>query len=312
MALSTGSEVSLPLVGDWAKLSGKQIPELPKNFEGDFLTMYNKSIIIGGRKRNTYTSKCFELFHGTWKKHSTLNKERPGATVVTTDMGIFAFGGKFGRSKDYEYLPNESTSWKVGKSEIPFRIINDRCYAISIPSDEHIWLIGASSNYSMRLILKFNINTHTFQELHIATNEPRIHKRCIIIPGTKKILITGDIKSSIYKAYKTTEILDTENETISEGPSLNIARGNHGIGIVTIKGENKLVVFGGYGKERTNLNGGELYNTQIGKWETVDIKMREGKYNFGFISFKLGDVIKSSKKIIQNFHRKRSPNYIYK
>ena len=284
MALSTGSEVSLPLVGDWAKHSEKQIPELPKGFEGDFLTMHKKSILIGGRIRNTYTSKCFELFHGTWKKHSTLNKERPGATVVTTDMGIFAFGGKFGRSKDYEYLPNESTSWKVGKSEIPFRIINDRCYAISIPSDEHIWLIGASSNHSMRLILKFNINTHTFQELHIATNKARIHKRCIIIPGTKKILITGDIKSSIYKAYKTTEILDTENETISEGPSLNIARGNHGIGVVTIDGKDRIAVFGGRTDNGLLLDSVEVYNTKTEKWTLSNLRLKKADVFHGNVS----------------------------
>ena len=53
MALSTGSEVSLLLVGDWAKHSEKQFPELPQDFEGGFLTMHNKSILIGGRRGNT-------------------------------------------------------------------------------------------------------------------------------------------------------------------------------------------------------------------------------------------------------------------
>ena len=284
MALSTGSEVSLPLVGDWAKLSGKQIPELPKNFEGDFLTMNNKSIIIGGRKRNTYTSKCFELFHGTWKKHSTLNKERPGATVVTTDMGIFAFGGKFGRSKDYEYLPNESTSWKVGKSEIPFRIINDRCYAISIPSDEHIWLIGASNHRNMRSILRFDILTHTFQELEMRTKEIRPLKSCILIPGTKKILITGDISYQFHKASKTTEILDTENEIISDGPSLNVARGNHGIGVVTIDGKDRIAVFGGRTDNGVLLDSVEVYNTKTEKWTLSNLRLKKADVFHGNVS----------------------------
>ena len=158
-----------------------------------------------------------------------------------------------------------------------------------------------------------NVNDHTFRELPFQLNVGRVALRSSLIPNTNKVMVTGgNTMNGSLEILEFTEIIDTEDGSVTIANPMNCKRSSHGMGIVTIKGENKLVVFGGYGKERTNLNGGELYNTQIGKWETVDIKMREGKYNFGFISFKLGDVIKSSKKIIQNFHRKRSPNYIYK
>ena len=62
------------------------------------------------------------------------------------------------------------------------------------------------------------------------------------------------------------------------------------MGVVTINGEERLAVFGG-SDGRTWLDSVELYNSQTGKWETTDIKLKEGKSNFGFLSVKLADVI---------------------
>ena len=279
IALST-NEVSL--VGDWSKDSRTQIPKLPEDLEGSFLTMHNKSLIVGGRSKDTNKFYCLELDHGTWMKHSTLNEDRSKASVVTADMGTFVFGGKAARRMDYEYLPNGSTSWKVGKSRIPLRVNNEFCCAITIPLDEHIWLIGASSYHCIRLILKFNINTHTFQELDIATEH--FCKRCIAIPGTKKILITGDTVTSFNKKATATEILDTENETISNGPFLKIARANYGIGIITIDSEDRIAVFGGKTDNGVLLDSVEVYNTKIEKWTLTNMRLKKADVFHGNVS----------------------------
>ena len=71
---------------------------------------------------------------------------------------------------------------------------------------------------------------------------------------------------------------------------MNSKRHAHGIGVLTIKGEERLVAFGGNGWYDV-LDSVELYNHRTGRWKTSDIKMKETRSNFGFLNLKLSDVI---------------------
>ena len=71
---------------------------------------------------------------------------------------------------------------------------------------------------------------------------------------------------------------------------MNSKRDGHGMGVITINGENKLVVFGGY-DGRNELDSVELYNTQTEKWEMADLKLSEAKFIFSFLTVKLGDIL---------------------
>ena len=62
------------------------------------------------------------------------------------------------------------------------------------------------------------------------------------------------------------------------------------MGVVTINGENKLAVFGGY-DGRTQLDSVEVYKTKTEKWEMTDLKLSEAKFGFGFLAIKLGDIL---------------------
>ena len=62
------------------------------------------------------------------------------------------------------------------------------------------------------------------------------------------------------------------------------------MGVVTINGENKLAVFGGY-DGRTQLDSVEVYKTKTEKWEMTDLELSEAKYYFGFLTIKLGDIL---------------------
>ena len=62
------------------------------------------------------------------------------------------------------------------------------------------------------------------------------------------------------------------------------------MGVVTINGEDRLAVFGGYGGVNF-LDSVELYNTQMEKWEMTDFKLRKAKSSFSFLTVKLGDII---------------------
>ena len=87
-----------------------------------------------------------------------------------------------------------------------------------------------------------------------------------------------------------TEILDTEGGSVTMASPMNSKRAAHGIGIITVNGEDRLAVVGG-SDGRTQLDSVELYNTQTEKWEMTDFKLSEAKFGFGFLPIKLGDIV---------------------
>ena len=64
----------------------------------------------------------------------------------------------------------------------------------------------------------------------------------------------------------------------------------HGMGVVTINGEDRLAVFGGY-DGGTTLDSVELYNSETEKWEISDLKLNKARSGFSCLTVKLGDII---------------------
>ena len=87
------------------------------------------------------------------------------------------------------------------------------------------------------------------------------------------------------------EIIDTKDGNITMASPMNIGRAGHGMDVVTINGEDKLVVFGGV-DESASVTGTdvELYNTETEKWEASSLKMKKGKSDFAYLSLKLSDI----------------------
>ena len=71
---------------------------------------------------------------------------------------------------------------------------------------------------------------------------------------------------------------------------MNSKRYGHGMGVVTINGEDRLAVFGG-DDGRNELDSVELYNTETEKWEMTDFKLSEAKSGFSFLTVNLGDLL---------------------
>ena len=111
--------------------------------------------------------------------------------------------------------------------------------------------------------------------------------RCAFIPNTNKIMITG---GHDYSCLDSTEILDTEDGSVTIERPMNFKRVGHGMGVITINGDERIAVFGGY-DGRNELDSVELYNTQTEIWETADFKLREARSSFGFLKIQLGDII---------------------
>ena len=260
-----------------------RLPNLPKGIDASSMVLHNGTILLCGGTNNEI--KCLQLDRGTWKEHSTFNQQRLLHSTVTTKSATFVFGGIHSKTT-YEYLQKDSTSWLMGKNEIPKRF-EDGC-AIAVKSEKEIWLIGGNKNE--KRILSFNVNDHTFQELPIQLNVERDSYRCAFIPKTNKIFVTGGF--DITGPLDSTEIIDTENGsvTITTIP-MNCKRFGHGIGIVTINEEDQLAIFGGMHDWLDPYDSVEFYNTEEEKWEKMDIKLNEPKYYFGFLTIKLSDII---------------------
>ena len=268
-----GSHVEV-MTGD---LRLKQIPNVPKEIQIPSMVLYEGDILRCGGARNR--QKCLQLNHGMWKEHSTLNQERYGHSAVTTQTAIFLFGGYSSR-KTYEYLPKGSSTWLMGKTEIPGGF-SYGC-SIAVKADQEIWLIGGLK--TEKRVLSFNVKDHTFEELPFQLNVPGYRHRCAFIPNTNKIMITYDFLDF-------TEILDTENRSVTLASFVNSKRYDNGMGVLTIKGEDRLAVFGGQNARNEYLDCAEIYNSRTKKWETTDIKLNERKSFFSCLTVKLSDII---------------------
>ena len=155
----------------------------------------------------------------------------------------------------------------------------------AVKSGQEIWLIGGHG--TPKRILRFNIESHTFQVLPFQLNVGRYGHRCAFIPNTNKIMITGGGNDDFLDS---TEIIDTEHGSVTMASPMNSKRVHHGMGVVIINGENKLVVFGGY-DGRNKLDSVELYNTETEKWETSDLKLTEARSGFSCLTVKFRDII---------------------
>ena len=259
----------------------KQVPNPPRKIAKPSMVIHSGALLLCGGSATL--QKCLQLDHGTWKAHSTLNQNRYEHSAVATKTATFLFGGIYS-SRTYEYLPNDSITWLMGKTEIPGGFLSG--YAIAVKSDQEIWLIGGLG--SVKRILSFNVKDHKFIELPFQLNVGMIGNICAFIPNTKKLMITG------FGKFNSAEILDTEDGSITMASPMNSKRFYHGMGVLTLNGEDRLAVFGGKGFDGIGnnwLDTVELYNARTGKWETSDIKLNEPKSGFGFLTVKLSNII---------------------
>ena len=279
---ATWPNVSVDVIS--GSLRKPKIPRLPLDQPTVYdctMTNHFGTILVCGGNPNL-SKQCYQLKGKTWTKHSNLIKRRLRASAITTKDATFLFGGGFG--KTYEYLPKGSTEWRLGETEIPGEGFESGS-AIAI-SDEEIWLIGGQN--TEKRILSFDVKNHAFTELPITLNIGREFHRCEFIPSTKKIIITGGYNRNSKQFPEflcSTEIIDVENKSICMGSTMNYRRSQHGIGILTIKGEKKLAVFGGE-IEKSNLEPSivEIHNPGAQKWEISTIKLKEHYSRFGFLS----------------------------
>ena len=247
------------------------------------MVLHNGSILLCGG------TKALKLDHGTWTNHSTFHQEKLFHSVETAQTNLFIFGGCDSMTT-YEYLLKDSITWLSGKTEIPGGFYHG-C-AISVKSKQEIWLIGGrgTTTATEKRILIFNVNDHTFQVMPFQLNDSRFGHQCAFIPNTNKIMITGGTDSHNDSVLDSSEVLDTQDGNIIMASPMNFRRSQHGMGIFTIDGKERLAVFGGFNTAGI-LDSVEIYNTLTEKWEMTDIKMEHPKYSFGFLTVKQSHIL---------------------
>ena len=149
--------------GDMGK---KNFPDMPQNFLCTSVFMHNGTITSVGSFLDTTitTSTCIQLDNGTWKQSGNTNEERTSSVTVTTRSATFLFGGE-SSGNTYEYLPKDSSTWLVGKTEIPGAIDYSNCCAIAANSEQEILLIGGFDDVKTMLLknlLKFEVKLEFF------------------------------------------------------------------------------------------------------------------------------------------------------
>lgn len=213
------------MIGD---LGTKKLPNVPRNIQASSLVLHNGHILLCGGGGQGNDKECLELHHGTWRRqYSALNQRRYEHSGVPTQTATFLFGG-FHSSNTYEYLPKDSNTWLMGKTKIP----GGFCFgsAISVKSEQEIWLIGGES--TGKRILSFSIKDHTFQELPFKLKQRRYLPKCTFIPNTSKIMITCN-------NLNTTDILDAKNGSIITRP-IHSSKSFYCLGTVTINDKDRL------------------------------------------------------------------------
>ena len=223
-----------------------------------------------------------------WTPHSNLNKERKWASAVATNTATFIFGGDESIFT-YEYLEQgSSTNWQEGNERIPGLGFKRGC-AVAV-FDEEVWIIGGWHTGSR--ILSFNTRNHKFKELTtIQLKEGRGAQKCIQIPGTTKIIVSGGRDPSSGKQLDSAEIIDFESKSVKNTGKMNFKRVYHGIGILTLDGQDQVAIFGGSDDNYDLLDSVEVYDQKTQKWKIrADMKLSQARTHFGFLTIKHDDI----------------------
>ena len=282
-------ENSLEILTNFNK-ANKEFPDLHEGIFGACLILHNGTLLLFGGFRND--TKCLQLDNGSWKEHSLLNQIRRdvSASGVSTKTETYVFGG-LKCPNTYEYLPKNSTTWILGKTKIPGGF-KSGC-AIFNKSKQEILLIGGAETGDR--ILSFDVTKHTFEELPVKLNVKRKSHASAFIPGTNKIIITGgqDGHAAAGNPCNLTEILDIESKSVTMASPMNVPRAEHGIGLITINEQDKLIVFSGWPKYNASfLESVEMFNEETQKWDMTDIQMDVARSGFGYVNVSLSDIEK--------------------
>ena len=258
------------------------------NFDHSVIKTYDGKLLSCG---GNGTNKCYELKgYWHWEHHSTLNKLRPNAVCIAMPNGIYLFEGRY-HPFTSEFLPIGENVWKSGpkipvlysKSSI-FKLLRQfirnfqqKCFSMACYSTGHKLSENELIIIKMDQVFKFDIRKNEWSILH-ELKIPRKYYSSFIFKG--KLFITGGYKMYGFfrKALPYTEVLDLSTMKSTMVGNLNTARFFHGMSVMRIKNELRLVVLGGQTRlkmdKRYLLDSIEVWNEDTMSWDYTEIEMQ--------------------------------------
>ena len=250
------------------------IPSLPKGISEQpslILTNDNNILLCGGTNNETVETQCLQLKEKNWVHHSDLIDWRRYATAITMAKGTFLFGGSWPSQKTWEWLPSGSSTWVHGGS-IPHPGINYGC-GVQISSTE-ILLIGGY--LSEQRILKFNVETEEWTEMDEKLQPGRYQHSCVVFKNN--IIVSGGINNG---AFKSTQIFDKDNLTLSYSSDMKQGRDGHGLVVSHYNNQPTVLAIGGY----PYTDSIEVWDPESKIWSlSSDLAISEAKAGFGALS----------------------------
>ena len=105
----------------------------------------------------------------------------------------------------------------------------------------------------------------------------------------KKSTFTGG-RNSI-QPLRSTEIINYETTTIRDASPMNMHRWGHGIGVLTIRNKDELIIFGGMSAfTGLPMDSIEAYDANTQTWKTIGKKLSKPKQTFGYLTIKEDDL----------------------
>ena len=312
------------MISDGSTKNFQQFEDLPLPNEALSSLILHKNKILFF---DNCSKVCYEMVDGSWKIHSTLVEFRGSFRIsaVTTNYGTFIFGGEYSKYT-YEYLLHGSSEWQIGKTKIPDGFSDGCAIALKSRPEiwliggydtrKRILSFNLETHRFATLPTQLLVGRTRFQCSFL----PNTNK--IIVTGgydlrSTEILDTVDESvtrdsanplnqeghiqnnwsnlTSFVKFFSemSTSLPFSGNSSSASAPSVTMGspmrarRSDHGIGIVTVNGLDRVAVFGGYGgigSREGYLKSVEIYNPESEKWEDSKFELKEGKAFFGFVS----------------------------
>ena len=252
----------------------------------------NEEVLNCGGDWSAYSKICYvyDKESQTWKHHSDLMQARYRATSITMPNGVFIFGGQYSPTT-YEYLAKNDKLWQEVSGSIP-NGFQDGC-GVRLNNNE-VALVGGED--TDRRILKYNTATNMFKKLSTRLQKPRVGHSCITLEN--KILVVGGYNEVYDEDYN--ESQTTASRTLASSEIINMSDGTAGLsagdlnsernsfGLATLGGNSKkILAFGGTidvvnGDGLPWIDSVEEYDEETRQWHTLDIKLSQKKFEFGY------------------------------
>ena len=252
--------------------SNLKLPPLPSPIMHPTMVVRNNDelLVLSGYGNHQNSGNTFLKFsNGSWIR------QLPYKSKICWPISLQMSSGTFmtGLLNDYDQINfrfqssghDKYKEYEQWLKEPEIILSGSTFYGVPI-SNTVVLLTGGTNTESPTQIIKYDIESHEYLEFG-SLLIGRLNHQSILYQG--KVIVTGGERRRIGENHysgmlRSTEIIDLSNGVSRRVGDLNEARTLHGMGILKINGNSKLVVFGG---ETIDDNGDVIALDSVEEWD---------------------------------------------